>query len=188
MSLILSVMRNLAFRRSLLKGFAPLAFAMVLGASASAQEDFPIRFRLGWAVTGDFELRNGRTSSMSGPELQFELPMTTISGTELALTASIFGGGRVISSGDTDGDVFRFYLTGRRVLDSKGMYASLGVGYGHTSARINSYEPVDGTVFRFAIGMPTKIGKWKNTDLEFAYTAARAGQLKGFFVGVASKF
>jgi len=186
--LILSVMRNLPSPSCLLRLALPTGFAIVLGASASAQDDFPIRFRLGYAITGDFELQNGRTSSMSGPELQIELPMTMIGKTELALTASIFGGGRLVSSGDTDGDVFRFYLTGRQTLNSKGVYASLGVGYGHTAARAGSYDAVDGTVFRLAIGTPTKIGKWKNTDLEFAYTAARAGQLKGFFVGVASKF
>lgn len=181
-------MRNLLSSKSLCKAAAPIGFAMVLGASAYAQEDFPIRFRLGYAISGDFELLNGRTSSMAGPELQFELPMTTIAGTELSLTASIFGGGRLVSSGDTDGDVFRFYVTGRRSLNAKGVYASIGVGYGHTAPRAGSYEAVDGTVIRLAVGFPTKIGKWKNTDLEFAYTGARAGQLKGFFVGVVSKF
>lgn len=181
-------MRNLLANHSVSRVVVPMVLSSVLGASALAQDDFPIRFRLGYAITGDFELQNGRTSSMSGPELQLELPVTMISGTELALTASIFGGGRLISSGDTDGDVFRFYVTGRRTLNAKGLYASLGVGYGHTAARAGSYDAVDGTVFRFAIGAPTKIGKWKNTDLEFAYTAARAGQLKGFFVGVASRF
>lgn len=163
-------------------GVGATAFAQLPGISPTPLK---LRVSLGYGVSGEFRNRLGNTVHLEGPYLGLELPLTALFGTDVALGASVFGGGRSRSGNDSDADVYRFVVTARRQFGG-GMFAKAGVGFAHSAPRGDFFASASGTVYTVGIGMPISGGFLRRVtpNLELNFFGSNHAQLGGLFFGI----
>src|SRR5258707_357806 len=91
-----------------------LLVALASGATLSQADLLGIRIRAGLHWTSNFDLRNGGTGHLEGPELGADFPMSNMFGLPIYMSPSIVWGGRLRHGADIDGNVYRFMLTTRK--------------------------------------------------------------------------
>lgn len=161
---------------------------VAVAAVASAEEQ--IGARLSYGISGDFNLTNGGSTHLSGPELALQFPLLSQGGTSVWLEPSYFSGGTLGTGSNTKGDVFRFLVTAQQSIPKSGFYLKAGVGFANVAG--TSKHPFDsarGTVALFGVGLPLT-GTLKSTKsaVEFDFIAADKGQLRGASIGITGYF
>ncbi|MFZ4508058.1 MAG: hypothetical protein ACOYON_10230 [Fimbriimonas sp.] len=172
-----------------MRSLVALGLLSVLGlqsAFAAESDSAGIRFHFGFGTSGEFKRTNNTYVSISGPEIGLEIPVTKVGPVNFSFAPSVFLGGRLSHSKDSDGDVYRFIGQGRLNLPKGSGYAVFGIGYAHSFDRAKQFDAVDGTVAKFGYGIPLRVARLKHysPEIEASYYAASNGQLRGFFVGL----
>lgn len=162
---------------------------IVLSSVCLAQSTDRIRVTVGYGSTGDFVNKNDKTVNIVGPEIGLELPFTKIGPVELTFAPSVFLGGRLSHSKDSDGDVYRYLLLARMPVGKEGAYVLAGGGYAHSFDRASQFDAVNGTVGRFGVGFPVRLGPLSSFKpaIEISVYAGPNGQLRGTFFSLNGK-
>lgn len=157
--------------------------ALAVGASAQTTND-KIGIRLGYGFSADYGKRNGDTARIEGPELALQIPIGEMRGMPIYFEPSFFGGGRLRTGGDSDGDVYRATVYVRRGFGGA-TYIQLGGGFAHFVDRANQADAESGVVGQIGVGLP--LGGFAHRyspSFEVNFFASSQPQLRGLFFGV----
>ncbi|MBS1718126.1 MAG: hypothetical protein JSS72_10400 [Armatimonadetes bacterium] len=169
--------------------FSFVSAGIVLASMASAEQ---VRIHLDYTFTSNFTLRSGSTSHLEGPELGADMiVMQAPGGASLSVGARWLLGGKLRSGGDTDGDVYRFLFRGTQPIPTTQLFVFVAGGIAHTRARAEEFEDVNGYNAQLGLGSylggSSVAGRFKPA-VEFTYTNAAKGQLRGFGLGLSAGF
>lgn len=167
-----------------LAGFAGSALAQT---TTTYPNKLGARLKIAYFSSQKFELRSGGNESLVGPQISLDVPLSRMRGFDLFVTPSIGFGGQLSHGSDIDGNVYRFMLTARKVLNDGGLTGSLSAGFGHTESRgTNAFRDGDGLVGEVALAFPLKgltFLREVTPGFEFAYSFSRQEQLRAFSFG-----
>jgi hypothetical protein len=169
---------------------AILGLALATVGTAQAQL-LGIRARVGYHWSSSFNLRDGSSGTLQGPEFGADLPLTNLAGIGIFASPSIVMGGQLVSGGDTDGNVYRFMVSARKQINFTGLYGQIGVGVGHTEARgDDSFRSQSGFITSFTVGTPISLTfiPGIKPNLEGTYFTSDRGQLRGITLGLSASF
>ena len=166
----------------------PLALFAVAGVASAQRAPLGLRARIGYGVTPQFRTFGDRRN-LSGPEIAFGIPIGRFAGGDVLLEPSFFGGGRLVSGGDNDGDVYRLTLFAHRTF-GRGIGVRAGLGYGLSArGRGGNFDGKSDLIFDFGVEIPFKLNVLRSVetyaDVHNVFSGEK--QLEGFFVGVGFK-
>lgn len=157
---------------------------------ASAQEVIGVRLNVGYHFTTDFRLKDNSKKSMSGPEIGADFPLAKLPGMQLYVSPSIVLGGQLLSGSDVDGQIYRFMLTARQILNSDGLYGAFSIGAAHSEPRgSKDFRSASSVVAGITVGTPLKFKILGITpNVEGRYYWGAKDQFRGFTIGLSANF
>jgi hypothetical protein len=164
--------------------------AATCAVAASASDVIGVRLKLGYHFTQSFELKNGSTGNLQGPEVAADFPLTKYPGLQLYVTPSIMFGGKLTHGSDVDGTIYRFMVTARQTLNKDGLFGALGIGAAHSESRgTNEFRDANSFVTSACLGTPLKFKLGGiGLNLEGTYYFSTKDQFRGFTIGVSGSF
>lgn len=164
-----------------------LALATVF---AAASDTIGVRLKVGYHFTQNFELRNGSSGNLEGPEVAADFPLAKYPGFQLYITPSVMFGGKLTHGSDVDGTIYRFMVTARQTLTREGLYGGISVGAAHSESRgLNEFKDQNGFVTAVSLGTPLKFKfLGLSPSLEGSYYFSSKDQFRGFTIGFAASF
>ena len=163
----------------------PLALLGVVGNASAQREPLGLRIRLAYGVSPKFQT-DGDRKDLTGPEIAFAFSVGTFKGGDVLLEPSFFGGGRLVSGGDNDGDVYRLSLFAHKTF-GRGIGVRAGLGFGLSArGRGGNFDGKGDLIFDLGVEIPfqVKILKTAQTYADIHNVFSSENQLEGFFVGV----
>lgn len=167
-----------------------VALALAGAAICNAQEVVGIRVNLGYHWTQGFELRDGSSGDLTGPELGVDFPLFSFAGIQLDASPSVVFGGKLSLGGEVEGQLYRFLATGRKTLTNDGLYVVGGAGFGHSEARGDQeFKSSSGFVGCIALGTPLRFNLFGvSPNVEGRYYFSNEDQFRGFTIGLSARF
>lgn len=163
---------------------ALLTFAGTVSAQ-SPRQPLGLRLRIGYGYSPKIQTVDDR-KGIQGPELALAIPVGTFKGGDLLLEPSFFGGGRLVSSHDNDGDVYRLTLFAHRTF-GRGIGVRAGVGFGlSVEGRSHNFDGKSDVIFDLGVEIPFQFKLLRSVQpyVDVHNVFASENQLEGFFVGV----
>ncbi|MBS1719597.1 MAG: hypothetical protein JST35_04025 [Armatimonadetes bacterium] len=172
----------------------PLVSLCGLSALSSAQisgEKIGLRVRVGLQFGVGFPQTNNTNGNLNGPEFGLEFPISSNpGGWEYGIAASALLGGSL--AGGTDGYVYRFGFTGRKMI-GKDAYYRLGIGMGQATPKGNTLFKARANVYGslsygFRLGSSPKFLGKTDPFVEITVYGSPRRELSGFGVGLSLGF
>lgn len=157
---------------------------------SQASDIIGIRVKLGYHVTNSFELKNGNSGHLEGPEVGIDFPLQKLPGVQIYASPSVMFGGKLKHGGDVDGTIYRFMLSARQTLTKEGVFGSVSAGVAHSISRgLNEFKDSDAFLSGITIGTPLKFKFLGiSPNLEGSYYFSSKDQFRGFTIGVSASF
>ncbi|MBN9503131.1 MAG: hypothetical protein BGO01_11655 [Armatimonadetes bacterium 55-13] len=173
------------FLRTIL-GCSVLAGAVV----ASASDVLGVRLRVGYHFTQNFELKNGGSGHLEGPEVAGDFPLSKLPGIQLYATPSICFGGKLSHGGDIDGSIYRFMISAKQTITRDGFYGIVAAGAAHSESRgLNEFKDANAFVSSVTFGVPLSFKILGVTpSFEGTYYISGKDQFRGFTFGISASF
>lgn len=164
--------------------------AATCAVAASATDVIGVRLKVGYHFSQSFELKDGSSGHLEGPEVAADFPLTKLPGIQLYATPSVMFGGKLTHGSDVDGTIYRFMLTARQTLNKDGLYGALGIGAAHSETRgLNDFKDANSFVSSVSLGTPLKFKlAGIGVSLEGTYYYSTKDQFRGFTIGFAGSF
>ena len=158
--------------------------------AANASDVIGVRLKIGYHWTNSFELKNGGSSQLEGPEIGLDFPIQKLPGFTIYVSPSVMLGGKLTHGGDIDGTIYRFMLSTRQTISKDGWFAGVSAGVAHSVSRgLNEFRDSDGFVSGVTIGTPLKLKFLGiSPNIEGSYYFSTKDQFRGFTLGLSASF